>query len=430
MSQNTSSFSSNTIFIDGDSGGSRLLVQIPSASCTGGVTAGDVIHYDALNSFYIKSIANNPPNSEVFGIIESTNIDASFNVVTYGSIVLPSSSIEDVPAGSTGAGGGSDIYFLSPDTSGKVRNTIPSELNRIVKPIYQVAPHGEYTGIVMNYIGYKVPNEITVFTPQERSLPVGSVEHFLTTPNAPQPLSPNYVSMVGGDGVPIDNTNGEYDEFIQKYNYTTYFSFRWEPIGNVSLGGVVYPLWDTQTVINNYGGQLIFTNIGVFHDGDSITLPIFEVIIVDFENKTCDILQPLFVFGSQAPPDLFTNIQNSDVRYIFRNTSSGVPPQGSGGIIVTEITVNDRLFLAPSVGSSFRTCSFSDQNNNSISSGIMDDWIIPIVKLRAQSASNTISTLESNSANTQNFNLDGDDLITTLTDLESRIATAEQEINK
>lgn len=135
-------------------GGSRLIVTIPVIP---GLTAGDVVRYDIASSGYTASQANNPANSEVFGVIESIEAPNT-NVVIYGSISINSSKLVDM--GSGGGSGGNDIYFLSGVTAGKLQNLAPDNLDHIVKPIYQISPHGAYTGVVVNYLGYKISGEI------------------------------------------------------------------------------------------------------------------------------------------------------------------------------------------------------------------------------------------------------------------------------
>ena len=137
-------------------GGSRLSLQIPFLS---GLTVGNVIRYDVATTGYTASKADDAERSEVFGVIE--NYDSSvgkFNVVIYGSINISSAYLADM--GSGGGCGGNDIYFLSGVTAGRLQNLAPTDLDHIVKPIYQVSPHGSYTGVIVNYLGYKLGGEI------------------------------------------------------------------------------------------------------------------------------------------------------------------------------------------------------------------------------------------------------------------------------
>jgi hypothetical protein len=159
---NSSNINLVKTFVSVTNGGSRLMINIPDSKCATGITYGSVIRYDpTANSNigqYRLSNASTILTSEVIGIVESINTDKSKNVVVYGSVNLPASAIEDIPIGFDGGSGGSDVYFLSPTSSGKLRNSAPDDINHVVKAVYQKAPHGNgsYTGIVVNYVGYKI----------------------------------------------------------------------------------------------------------------------------------------------------------------------------------------------------------------------------------------------------------------------------------
>jgi hypothetical protein len=144
---------SNTVVNLSNDGGNRLSVQILASQVhTSGVSAGNAIYYDVGLAKYKQSQADNPATAEVFGVIESVDGSGNLNVVLYGSIGLTGQiNMSD------GGSGGHDIYFLSGLTAGKLQSLAPSNPNHIVKPVYQTAPHGNYTGVVMNYIGYRVP---------------------------------------------------------------------------------------------------------------------------------------------------------------------------------------------------------------------------------------------------------------------------------
>lgn len=121
----------------------------------GGLSAGNPVYYDVAGATWNKSIANDYAKAEVFGIVESiTGLTAT--VVTHGSIKLPTTEIYDV---GDGGSGGNDIYFLSGTTAGAIQNSGPTLSGTIVKPLYTVAPHSlsgiTFTGIVVNYIGYR-----------------------------------------------------------------------------------------------------------------------------------------------------------------------------------------------------------------------------------------------------------------------------------
>lgn len=131
---------------------SRTISKIPVEKYDTGLTVGNVIRYDTVAQKFIKSQANTSTNSEVFGIVESINEDNSLNVVTNGSITLDTSKLINTSVPNTG---NNDIYFLSTAVAGYMTNFATTESDTIVKPIYYNAPHGEYTGLVRNYIGYK-----------------------------------------------------------------------------------------------------------------------------------------------------------------------------------------------------------------------------------------------------------------------------------
>jgi hypothetical protein len=137
-------------------GGSRLIVSIPFVS---GLTLGQVVRYDVTTSGYTASKADTAETSEVFGVIESyDSVSNKLNTVIYGSISLDSSKFADM--GSGGGSGGNDIYFLSGQTAGILQNLAPTNLEHVVKPVYQASPHGSYSGVVVNYLGYKIGGDI------------------------------------------------------------------------------------------------------------------------------------------------------------------------------------------------------------------------------------------------------------------------------
>ncbi len=136
-------------------GGSRLVVPVNGT----GLTSGQVIRYDIATTGYTASKADNSANAEVFGVIEDYNSSTGkYDAVIYGSINYPTAKLADM--GSAGGSGGNDIYFLSGTTAGVLQNLAPENLDHIVKPIYQAAPHGSYTGVVVNYLGYKISGEV------------------------------------------------------------------------------------------------------------------------------------------------------------------------------------------------------------------------------------------------------------------------------
>ena len=160
---------------------SRLLITI-SSTVSEQVGVGDAIRYDAINEYYVKSVANGIVESEVVGIVESINSDNSKNVVIYGSINLPSSNLLFITSDETGASGGNDIFFLSSVYAGRLQNLAPTEGNAVIKSIYQIAPHGSYTGIVVNNIGYALGGSSNTAQVNAAASPddVGLLRHYIT----------------------------------------------------------------------------------------------------------------------------------------------------------------------------------------------------------------------------------------------------------
>jgi len=137
--------------------GSRLIVQLTNQRAgflAPGLTAGDVIRFDQAVSGYTRASASSIPTSEVFGVIETVNLDGSLDVVTYGSVKYP---VDRLIFNDGYNFGGNDVFFLSDTDPGRLQNLPPSTVGFVVKPVYQVAPHGTaFTGSIMNYVGYTV----------------------------------------------------------------------------------------------------------------------------------------------------------------------------------------------------------------------------------------------------------------------------------
>ncbi len=183
---------------EGVAGGARLLMTIPLSGISGGleggeyitsganaypfqiggVTAGDVLRYNAIaydasteptGEKYVKANANSAGTSEVIGVVEDINVvDEVANVVIYGQVKYPSHRLfnaehVNVEAGATGSAGGNDIYFLSGTTAGYLQNLAPSTPTFVAKPVLQMAsdPNApDFNAIVANYIGYQIGGEI------------------------------------------------------------------------------------------------------------------------------------------------------------------------------------------------------------------------------------------------------------------------------
>jgi len=139
---------------DSNYGTSRIIVNIKESEYVSGVTTGSVIRFDTVANQYNLSKADFPENAEVFGIVESMNSDLSLNVVVNGSITIPSNRLVNVSGTNSGL---NDIYFLSGTSYGWLQNCGPTFTGMVIKPIYQASPHGQYTGLVRNYLGYINP---------------------------------------------------------------------------------------------------------------------------------------------------------------------------------------------------------------------------------------------------------------------------------
>jgi hypothetical protein len=130
---------------------SRIITKILFGQYAAGITVGDVIHFDTIANQFVRSMANDSANAEVFGIVETVGSDLALNVVTNGSITIPANRLVNITGSNTG---GNDIYFLSGTSSGFLQNCGPTFPEMIIKPIYYIAPHGSFTGLVRNYLGY------------------------------------------------------------------------------------------------------------------------------------------------------------------------------------------------------------------------------------------------------------------------------------
>lgn len=141
---------------------SRLAIEIKTTDGlpTSGITLGDVIRYDVPTGGYTLSIASADEKAEVVGVIESLG-SGTCTVVVSGSVKYPANRLAGITAGGNG---GIDVLFLDDKVAGGLTGTIDLTAGgeKIVKPVIQIAPHGIYNGIVVNYIGYKVGNQAAV----------------------------------------------------------------------------------------------------------------------------------------------------------------------------------------------------------------------------------------------------------------------------
>lgn len=205
---NSSNISSSITALNVIQGGSRLLAEVPFVS---GITAGTVIRYNVPTSGWTASKADNAESSEVFGVVESYDTaTAKYNVVIYGSINLNSSVLADM--GSGGGSGGNDIYFLSGVTAGRLQNLAPTNLSHIVKPVYQAAPHGSYSGVIINYLGYRIGGDIES---TEEDGDLGNIQIVVGSNN----FSDGYVDASISHELPIVDYSEFYQKFGTQYGY-------------------------------------------------------------------------------------------------------------------------------------------------------------------------------------------------------------------
>jgi hypothetical protein len=216
----------NNITLSTSGAGSRLECRIDSGDYASGITSGNVVFYNTSTSRYEKSQANDQVTAEVFGIVESYNAsDSSLTVIINGSINLPDALLEISSA--EGGSGGKDVYFLSAATAGKLQDISPTDVGNIVKPVYQVGPHGSYTGIVNNYIGYVVGGESEIQFDRMLGGGVGSFSLFMDGAEIPPEFS-----ICNGETLVKYNEN---PKFIEKMDLTLPYIMKLQPLDATGL---------------------------------------------------------------------------------------------------------------------------------------------------------------------------------------------------
>ena len=242
---NSSNISSSITALNVIQGGSRLLAEVPFVS---GITAGTVVRYNVPTSGWTASKADDAASSEVFGVVESYDTATTkYNVVIYGSISLNSSVLADM--GSGGGSGGNDIYFLSGVTAGRLQNLAPTNLSHIVKPVYQAAPHGSYSGVIINYLGYRIGGDIES---TEEDGDLGNIQIVVGSNN----FSEGYVDASISHELPIADYGEFYQKFGTQYGYVEKLTLASTPtVGN----SVVENLTVTQQGNPAYRG--VITNV-------------------------------------------------------------------------------------------------------------------------------------------------------------------------
>jgi len=398
---------------------SRLIITI-SSSISPNINIGDVIRYDVLNSIYVKSIANGLVESEVVGIVESINTNSSKNVVIYGSINLPASSLLILNADPTGALGGNDIFFLSDVYSGKLQNIAPTVGSTVIKSIYQVAPHGSYSGIVINNIGYAVGGSTpSSFTSDLTSNDVGVLVQYISIGNnsdleqypyttIPKNLSQSYYISKDGN-IDFFNKYGTKFGYIEECKISDGFVLD-STLGETSVPANIYNLWDyvpfNSSTYNGYCNSVdTITNIvGIKKSSSSAQQPRTSI-------NTNYWFQRSTTFGGSTNGGIYSN----SMAYLH------VP------ITFTESTVRQVYLPILSMGAmtfkdAGQSIDFTTNNINNIELKFVIKTEGNLSNLSAPSNSFV------NNANINNLNIDGTDVNEKLLELENRLSYLESRL--
>jgi hypothetical protein len=366
---NSSNISSSINTLSVAQGGSRLLVSVPLVA---GLTLGNVIRYDISTSGYTASRANLAENSEVFGVIESyDSVSSRFGVVLYGSITLDSSKFADM--GSGGGSGGNDIYFLSGQTAGILQNLAPTNLNHIVKPVYQVSPHGSYTGVVVNYLGYKIGGDIQAAFTDNESL--GNIQIVVGDTT----FDEGYVDASISHELPVADYPEYYSKFGTAYGYVERLT-----VSDSVPGSIVSTLTATQST-SSYTGK---------------------VVSVDYANKY------IYVFKNPATSLSSTNKQISIATSGTTSTKLTVTSSSIYSVYTPVVTINQPL-----------TVSGKNGENLTVSQKIKIG--LKVKPLGVQVTVPTNVTASSLTATVLKVGTSEDNVETILDDFESRISAIE-----
>jgi hypothetical protein len=211
----------NNINITQSGAGSRLACNITSGNYQAGMTAGDAIYYSVGDAEYRKSKADDQVTAEVFGVVESYNSsDSSLTVIISGSINIDSNLL--ALTSELGGSGGRDIFFLSGSTAGKLQDIAPTTIGHVVKPVYQVSPHGSYSGIVNNYIGYVVGNDTSASVVGDYDGGAASFALFMNGSSVP-----DFYKPCDGETLVTVSDNPKY---LEKMDLTVPFIMKVQPL--------------------------------------------------------------------------------------------------------------------------------------------------------------------------------------------------------
>ena len=277
---------------------SRLVIKIPQSQSPT-VSIGVAIRYDAIQGSYVPSSSSSLVSSEVVGVVESVNSDNSRNVVIYGSINLPDEYLIFSQQDPTGAGGGNDVFFLSID--GRLQNIAPTAAGAIVKAVYRSAPHGNYTGIVVNSIGYSLGGNVqTSFTTDTTG--VGLIHQYITTTDNSD-LQDHVICNDISDSISVAISAADYFAFYEKYG---------------ELFGIEYLITvDSGTSISGFGTYNSGSNNTSLYDSDNLVNPFGPIALYSSVNES----QNQFIFKKPNNKNLYsTPILSGGSYWIQKNT--------------------------------------------------------------------------------------------------------------
>jgi hypothetical protein len=467
----------NSLNITQGSGGSRLIVSIPAVS---GMTYGSVVRYDIATSGFTLSKADLPQNAEVFGVVESyTSSTNKLNIVMNGSITIPDAYLTNLPLDISGAAGGNDIYFLSGITAGLLQNLAPTNLDHIVKPIYQKAPHGSYSGSVVNYSGYKMGGDVQAsldsasmtgrvgnlqltfdqidfaedIITQQRVLQNSMIKDPTTGMTPLLSLNPNIAKEWNLEYIRVDQFGNhcylrpiDFPEFL---GYTT--SYGRDPVGlafqygwierlriddnqsfsgNSSLGSVVRQY--NHSILNDNLSQPNNICYGTVFAWDEATR---HVYILRYPAQTLSRISPL-------PPELFeTSTTLSSGGFIsIRNNSTGLDEQffvtstvkdtQLAAVKTQVVDWNLELITNPGINTGFFTLlnveGITDPVNTAWDGSVYTPYgrnPVPYLKIKNKGISVSLpQTLSVDTVTTENVNLPNYDIIQKIIDIEARLA--------
>jgi hypothetical protein len=424
---NSSNINVRKTYVTVTNGGSRLMINIPDSKCATGVTGGSVIRYDPEANFntglYKLSTANTVESAEVVGIIESINTDKSKNVVIYGSINLPSSSVDNPVVGPSGGSGGADIYFLSSTTSGKVTNIAPTDLSHVVKPIYQTAPHGNgsYTGVVMNYIGYKIDGADLSSTQQynantyriqgvyntidpDSNSGIGLIRFLLVDTELAYTIPDTFVDMTTSHILPIT----EYPDY---FNYFDYYSAVYTYSRSVSSLPhptrlfIEYAVVDSTHIVNSsYIGKYIFNRDGTYYT---------KIIDYDPANNAYLLSHNLLSLSQNVTR---TQSEQPSIEYGISNTYS----------IAISIAGFFKFTSVSPYGYHTPIMTYNPSISDIIASvtNLSNFKVIPILKVKKDVQAAT-TLIENNQFQVDNLQINNENINYVLQDLETRLQAVE-----